>query len=103
MFVVIDKADAVMIAAKDRVKDVKHIVNRLRSSDRPEAILHIRIYRPWGSYESMIVGKRFQIGIFTVKPGEILSLQMHHHRAEHWIVVSGTAVVTKGEKKIMLH
>lgn len=100
--VVVDTPDAVMVSTKDRVQDVKTIVNKLNSADRPEAIIHREVNRPWGAYDSIDIGERFQVKRITVKPGAKLSLQMHHHRAEHWIVVSGTALVTVGDKEIML-
>ncbi|MFT5701710.1 MAG: mannose-1-phosphate guanylyltransferase/mannose-6-phosphate isomerase [Desulforhopalus sp.] len=101
--IIVDTADAVMVAKKNSVQDVKKIVNSLRALSRQEASLHKCVYRPWGSYEGMISGERFQVKIITVKPGAILSLQMHHHRAEHWIVVKGTAIVTKGTTESTLH
>jgi len=100
--VVVDTADAVLVAHKDRVQDVKGIVAELKHRARPETGLHRKVYRPWGHYDSVDVGERFQVKRITVKPGAALSLQMHHHRAEHWIVVSGTAKVTRGEEVILL-
>lgn len=100
--VVVDTPDAVMVSTKDRVQDVKAIVKSLESDSRTEAVLHREVSRPWGSYDSIDVGDRFQVKRITVKPGAKLSLQMHHHRAEHWIVVSGTALVTVGDKELML-
>lgn len=100
--IVVDTADALMVAKKDCVQDVKQIVTLLRSQGRQEVNLHKCVYRPWGSYESMVLAERFQVKIITVKPGAILSLQMHHHRAEHWIVVKGTATITKGEEEFTL-
>lgn len=101
--IVVDTADALMVAKKDCVQDVKKIVNSLRALGRQETNLHKCVYRPWGSYESMISSERFQVKIITVKPGAILSLQMHHHRAEHWIVVKGTAIITKGKEEFTLY
>jgi mannose-1-phosphate guanylyltransferase/mannose-6-phosphate isomerase len=92
--VVVETADAVLVADRNDVQNVKQIVTRLKQEKRSEAALHHRVYRPWGSYESLIEGDRFQVKRITVNPGAQLSLQMHHHRAEHWIVVHGTAEVT---------
>ncbi|HSB96423.1 MAG TPA: mannose-1-phosphate guanylyltransferase/mannose-6-phosphate isomerase [Spongiibacteraceae bacterium] len=100
--VVVETSDAVLIADKDRVQDVKFIVKALKNSKRDEATMHKRVYRPWGSYESLVNAHRFQVKRIIVNPGQQLSLQMHHHRAEHWIVVSGTARVTCGEKEFLL-
>lgn len=100
--VVVETADAVLVADRDKVQDVKNIVNALKRRERPEASLHQRVYRPWGSYESLIVADRFQVKRIVVNPGEKLSLQMHHHRAEHWVVVKGTAEVTCEDKVFML-
>lgn len=95
--IVVESDDAIMVASKDRVQDVKKIVEQLKQSDRPETKLHRKVYRPWGYYDSIDNGERFQVKRIVVKPGGQLSLQMHHHRAEHWVVVSGTAQVTKGD------
>jgi len=92
--VVISTKDAVLVAHKDQAQDVKHIVAQLKASQRPEVTFHREVYRPWGKYDSVDNGERFQVKRITVKPGAKLSVQMHHHRAEHWIVVSGTAKVT---------
>lgn len=100
--VIVETSDAVLVANKNRVQDVKHIVAALKKSKRDEATLHKRVYRPWGSYESLVNAHRFQVKRIIVNPGQQLSLQMHHHRAEHWIVVSGTAKVTCGEKEYLL-
>jgi mannose-1-phosphate guanylyltransferase/mannose-6-phosphate isomerase len=100
--VVVETSDAVLVAPKDRVQDVKHIVDRLRQEGRAEVMNHRRVERPWGSYESISVADRFQVKHIVVKPGARLSLQMHHHRAEHWVVVRGTAEVTCGEKVFLL-
>ena len=100
--VVVETADAVLVADRNHVQDVKRIVEHLKSQKRPEAALHLRVYRPWGSYESLITSDRFQVKRIIVNPGQTLSLQMHHHRAEHWIVVHGTAEVTCEEKVFML-
>ncbi len=100
--VVIDTPDAVLVANKDKVQDVKAIVEELRRKQRPEASLHREVYRPWGKYDSVDNGERFQVKRITVKPGAKLSVQMHHHRAEHWIIVSGTAKVTIDDKTVLL-
>ena len=100
--VVVDTADAVLVAHKDKVQEVKGIVAELKRRGRQEPTWHRKVYRPWGSYDSIDVGERFQVKRITVKPGASLSLQMHHHRAEHWIVVSGTARVTRGDEVILL-
>jgi len=100
--VIVETPDAVMVSAKDRVQDVKAIVKQLEHSDRSEGVFHREVARPWGSYDSIDKGERFQVKRIMVKPGAKLSLQMHHHRAEHWIVVSGTALVTIGEKETLL-
>jgi mannose-1-phosphate guanylyltransferase/mannose-6-phosphate isomerase len=101
--VVIETADAVLVASKDKAQDVKAIVSRLKESGRDEHKVHRQVYRPWGSYEGIDEGPRFQVKRLTVKPGAQLSLQMHHHRAEHWVVVKGTARVTCGEQTFDLH
>ncbi|MCP8463282.1 mannose-1-phosphate guanylyltransferase/mannose-6-phosphate isomerase [Pseudomonas sp. ZM23] len=100
--VVVETKDAMMIAHKDRVQDVKKVVNQLDAAGRSETQNHCQVYRPWGSYDSVDMGGRFQVKHITVKPGARLSLQMHHHRAEHWIVVSGTAQVTCDDKTFLL-
>ena len=97
--VVVETSDAVLVAHKDKAQDVKKIVEALKAKERPEADLHREVFRPWGAYDSIDHGDRYQVKRITVKPGARLSLQMHHHRAEHWIVVSGTAKVTIGEKE----
>jgi len=100
--VVIDTSDALLISHKDRVQDVKKIVDQMKAGKRPEHLIHRKVYRPWGSYEGIGEGKRYQVKRIIVKPGASLSLQMHHHRAEHWIVVVGTAKVQRGEKEILI-
>jgi len=100
--VVVDTKDAILIAAKDSVQKVKQVVAKIKAQGRNEAKLHREVYRPWGKYDSIDQGLRYQVKRITVKPGEKLSLQMHHHRAEHWVVVSGTARVTKGETTFLL-
>ncbi len=100
--VVVETPDAVLVADRDRVQDVKRIVERLREEGREEPLNHRRVYRPWGSYEGIANGDRFQVKRIVVQPGASLSLQMHHHRAEHWIIVRGTARVTRGEETLLL-
>lgn len=100
--IVVETADAVLVAHKDNAQDVKLIVNRLKEAKRSEHISHRKVYRPWGCYEGVDAGKRFQVKRITVNPGAALSLQMHHHRAEHWIVVTGTARVTRGDEVFLL-
>ncbi|HYQ23617.1 mannose-1-phosphate guanylyltransferase/mannose-6-phosphate isomerase [Stenotrophomonas sp.] len=100
--VVVETDDAVFVGHKDRVQDVKEIVGQIKRDGRSEAAAHRKVYRPWGAYDSIDNGARFQVKRITVKPGATLSLQMHHHRAEHWIVVSGTAEVTRGDEVILL-
>ncbi len=95
--VVVETADAVLVAAKDRVQDVKAVVGQLKSDGREEYVSHSEVFRPWGSYETVDDGERYQVKRIKVKPGASLSLQMHHHRSEHWIVVRGTAEVVCGE------
>jgi mannose-1-phosphate guanylyltransferase/mannose-6-phosphate isomerase len=97
--VVVETPDAVLVADADRAQQVKDLVNTLQAADRDESSTHKTVYRPWGSYESLISGERFQVKRIVVKPGQQLSLQMHHHRAEHWIVVRGTARVTCGDRE----
>ncbi|GHA85584.1 mannose-1-phosphate guanylyltransferase/mannose-6-phosphate isomerase [Cognatilysobacter bugurensis] len=101
--VIIDTPDATLVARKDRVQDVKTLVDRLAADGRTEHLLHRKVYRPWGSYDSIAVGPRFQVKRIVVKPGAALSLQKHAQRAEHWIVVSGTAEVTCDERVFELH
>ncbi|CAG0906076.1 unnamed protein product [Cyprideis torosa] len=100
--VVVSTEDALLVAAKDRVQDVKKIVDRLKKEGRTEHYNHREVYRPWGKYDSIDTGSRYQVKRITVKPGAKLSSQMHHHRAEHWIVVSGTAKVEKGDTIVLL-
>ena len=100
--VVVDTTDAVLIASRHNVQDVKNLVTALRSQQRSEVTLHARVFRPWGSYESLISSDRFQVKRIVVDPGQKLSLQKHHHRAEHWIVVNGTAEVTCEDKVFVL-
>ncbi len=100
--VVVETNDAVLVAHKSQVQRVKQVVDHLKLKERTEHLHHTKVYRPWGHYEGIDAGDRFQVKRITVKPGEKLSLQMHHHRAEHWVVVSGTARVTCGEKVSLL-
>ncbi len=100
--IVVETPDAVLVAHKDHAQNVKEVVNRLKQEKRSEYQTHRRVYRPWGWYEGVDAGARFQVKRLMVKPGAALSLQMHHHRAEHWIVVKGTARVTKGDEVFML-
>ncbi len=100
--VVVETKDAVLVAPKDRVQDVKKLVARLKAYGRYEHSLHREVFRPWGSYDSIDVGERFQVKRLMVHPGGVLSLQMHHHRAEHWVVVSGTARITRGDEIYLL-
>ncbi|WP_428607742.1 mannose-1-phosphate guanylyltransferase/mannose-6-phosphate isomerase [Sedimenticola sp.] len=100
--VVVETDDAVMVSPKSRVQEVKQIVELLRVAGRSESELHRKVYRPWGYYDSIDMGERHQAKRIVVNPGAKLSLQMHHHRAEHWIVVKGTASVTRGEEVLML-
>ena len=96
--VVVETADAVLVAGRDRVQNVKSLVTALKTSNRSEADVHAKVFRPWGSYESLIISERFQVKLIVVNPGQQLSLQKHFHRAEHWIVVSGVAEVTREDE-----
>ncbi|MES9884958.1 MAG: mannose-1-phosphate guanylyltransferase/mannose-6-phosphate isomerase [Sedimenticola sp.] len=100
--IVVETADAVLVADKSRIQDVKQIVDRLKIAGREECSDHVRVYRPWGNYETIDECSRFKVKRILVKPGASLSLQMHHHRAEHWVVVKGTAVVTRGKEELIL-
>lgn len=100
--IVVVTDDSVMVSHRNRAQDVKKVVERLKKAKRPEATSHNRVYRPWGFYESLTQGDRFQVKHIAVNPGQKLSLQKHFHRAEHWVVVAGTAIVTRGEEKIMV-
>ena len=100
--IVVETPDAVLVAHKDSSQDVKEIVNRLKQDKRSEHLMHRRVYRPWGSYEGIDAGERFQVKRLMVNPGAAISLQLHHHRAEHWVVVKGTASVTRGEEVVIL-
>ena len=100
--VVVETADAVLVATKDRVQDVKTVVDRLKARRRPEGSSHRKVYRPWGFYDSIDLDQRFQVKRIMIKPGACISSQMHHHRAEHWVVVSGTARVHRGDEEYLL-
>jgi mannose-1-phosphate guanylyltransferase / mannose-6-phosphate isomerase len=100
--VVVETKDAVLVAPKERVQDVKKLVQQLKERGRYEHSLHREVFRPWGSYDSIENGSRFQVKRLKVKPGAALSLQMHHHRAEHWVVVAGTARITRGDEVFLL-
>lgn len=100
--IVVETADSVLVAPRSRVQDVKQIVSQLQQKARSEASEHRQVHRPWGSYESLIVAGRFQVKRIIVNPGCRLSLQQHHHRAEHWVVVKGTAKVVRGEASFLL-
>jgi mannose-1-phosphate guanylyltransferase/mannose-6-phosphate isomerase len=100
--IIVETKDAILVAPKDRVQDVKDLVANIKKSGRTESALHREVFRPWGSYDSIDGGDRFQVKRLSVKPGGVLSLQMHHHRAEHWIVVQGTARITRNEETFLL-
>ena len=101
-FVIVETKDAILVSPRDQVQDVKKIVKQLKDQTRNEVVSHRKVYRPWGSYETVDFGHRFQVKRITVKPGAKLSLQKHFHRAEHWTVVSGAATITKGEEQMLL-
>jgi mannose-1-phosphate guanylyltransferase/mannose-6-phosphate isomerase len=100
--VIVDTGDAVLVAEKGRAQDIRDLVAKLKERGRTEHDLHRRVHRPWGFYESIEAGDRYQVKHLMVKPGASLSLQMHHHRAEHWVVVRGTARVILGNKEMLL-
>ena len=100
--IVVETADAILVVHKDKTQDVKKIVDTLKQQGRPEGHIHRKVFRPWGWYDGVDAGARFQVKRIVVKPAGVLSLQMHHHRAEHWIVVSGTARVTRGEETFLV-
>lgn len=100
--VIVETKDAILVAEKNSVQDVKHIVNELKSLKRSEHLQHQEVYRPWGSHDAIAEGRRFHVKRVTVKPGEKVSKQIHFNRAEHWVVVSGTAKVTKGAQEVLL-
>lgn len=99
---IVETKDAILVSKLSEVQKVKKVVEQLKAEGRSEFKNHRQVYRPWGAYDSIDHGDRFQVKRITVKPGAKLSVQMHHHRAEHWIVVSGTAKVTNGDKEILL-
>jgi mannose-1-phosphate guanylyltransferase/mannose-6-phosphate isomerase len=101
--VIIDSDDAIMIASKDKTQDVKKIVEKLKREKRSESFMHRKVYRPWGSYDSVDMGETFQVKRLTVNPGKKLSLQSHEKRAEHWVVVKGVATITKGDEIFQLY
>lgn len=101
--VVVVTDDAVLVADRNKVQNVKAVVERLKKDGRSEPVSHRKVHRPWGSYQSIHAGERFQVKRLTVAPGRQLSLQKHYHRAEHWVVVSGTAIVTRGEEQVMVY
>jgi mannose-1-phosphate guanylyltransferase/mannose-6-phosphate isomerase len=100
--ILVETADAVLVAHKDRVQEVKDLVARLKAENRSEQENHRKVHRPWGTFEIVDAGSHFQVKRLTVNPGAALSLQLHHHRAEHWVVVRGTAKVTKGDEEFLL-
>lgn len=100
--VIIETKDAVLVANKDKVQDVKNVVNQLKAQQRRECEQHREVYRPWGSHDEIAEGERYHVKHLRVKPGEQTALQMHHHRAEHWVVVQGTAKVTNGDKSYLV-
>ncbi len=100
--VIVATQDAILVAPKDRDQDVKKLVDQLKARGHDSAVQTLRVHRPWGFYQSLHAGERFQVKRITVSPGEKLSLQMHYHRAEHWIVVNGTAMVTRDNEQILL-
>lgn len=100
--IVVETKDAVLVAHRDNAQDIKSVTDYLKSEKRPEHEFHRKVHRPWGSFELIDDGPRYQVKRLSVKPGASLSLQMHHHRAEHWIVVSGTARVTRGEESFLI-
>jgi mannose-1-phosphate guanylyltransferase/mannose-6-phosphate isomerase len=100
--VIVETPDAVLVAHRDEVQRVRQLVDEMKARKRTEPLTHRRVYRPWGSYESVDQGGRFQVKHITVNPGCKLSSQMHHHRAEHWVVVTGTAKVTRGDEELLL-
>jgi mannose-1-phosphate guanylyltransferase/mannose-6-phosphate isomerase len=99
---VVETPDAVLVADRKHLEQVKELVASLKAAGRSESQTHRKVYRPWGWYDSVDVGPRFQVKHIVVNPGAALSLQMHHHRAEHWVVVTGTASVTRGEERFIV-
>lgn len=100
--IVVDTPDAVLVASREHIDEIKEMVSSLKSSGRTEPVVHRKVHRPWGNYDSIDSGTRFQVKRIVVNPGASLSLQMHYHRAEHWIVVTGTAQVTRGDEVLIL-
>jgi mannose-1-phosphate guanylyltransferase/mannose-6-phosphate isomerase len=100
--VIVDTPDALLVSAREKVEQVKQVVAKLKDSDRPQYATHRKVFRPWGSYDSLESGPGFQVKRLTVLPGARLSLQRHQHRAEHWVVVSGTARIICGEQEFTL-
>ncbi|MBL0500221.1 mannose-1-phosphate guanylyltransferase/mannose-6-phosphate isomerase [Aeromonas caviae] len=100
--VVVETKDAVLVAHKDRVQDIKSIVNQLKAANRPEQLQHREVFRPWGSHDAIADGQRYHVKQVMVKPGQKTALQIHYHRAEHWIIVSGTARVTRGDEIFLI-
>jgi mannose-1-phosphate guanylyltransferase/mannose-6-phosphate isomerase len=100
--IIVETADAVLVVPRSRAQDTRHIVEQLKARGRDEATTHRKVFRPWGTYEGIDMSGRFQVKRITVNPGQSLSLQMHHHRAEHWVVVTGTARVTRGDQVFLL-
>jgi len=100
--IIVDTDDALLVASRDSVQDIKDIVAELSAENRDEVVLHKRVFRPWGCYQGIDSSVRFQVKRITVSQGSILSLQLHHHRSEHWIVVNETTKVTHGEEEFVL-
>jgi mannose-1-phosphate guanylyltransferase/mannose-6-phosphate isomerase len=100
--IVVETQDAVLVARKEKLQGIKQVVAELKAAGRNEATFHRKVHRPWGWYDSVDSGERFQVKRIVVKPGATLSLQMHHHRAEHWIIVKGTARITRGKDVFLL-
>ena len=100
--VIVETKDVVLVASKEKAQEVKTIVEKLQQQERSETINHTEVYRPWGMYDSVDIGERYQVKRITVKPGAKLSLQKHHHRAEHWVIVKGTAKIIKGDTSFLL-
>ncbi len=101
--IIVETKDAVLVTHQSKAQDIKKIVEKLQGSKRTEVILHSKVYRPWGHYETIDISERFQVKRLTVKPGAKLSLQKHYHRAEHWTVVAGSAIITNGDKEMLLN
>ena len=101
--IIVETKDAVLVSNRDKTQNVKKIVEQLKNSQRKEVVEHSKVYRPWGHYETVDISERFQVKRLTIKPGAKLSLQKHYHRAEHWTVVSGSAIITNGDKEMLLN